>query len=112
MPKKIVDAPKCNLGKALVTLVLLVLCLVLAFLIIRHSVKMLSSSDSTEQYAPTQQSMHLVNSERILAVPETYGKSKCFDCEKEVGAGGNPSSCFSCDRQVRPNPDTCFSCQR
>ena len=25
------------------------------------------------------------------------GKSRCFDCEKQAGSRGNPTSCFSCN---------------
>ena len=28
------------------------------------------------------------------------GKSKCFDCERELGSAGNPTSCFSCNRDM------------
>jgi hypothetical protein len=37
-----------------------------------------------------------------------YGKTRCFDCEREAGEQGNPTKCFDCEPYSTVR---CFDCE-
>lgn len=108
MPKTVI-APKCEPGQAIVTFLLLVMCIILTYLILRYFLTMMNKPRTVLESVPL---TNPVQMDRSFAVTQTYGKSRCFDCESQIGSSGNPSSCFSCDKTIGPNPDTCFDCLR